>query len=80
LSPSGEADEPHDLPHEKTYSAKHLARLAAHYPPVSSRRLIQRHCAIIQYLKEMADQPNFRMIVLTHNFDFFRTLENRAVV
>ncbi|MCE3556209.1 AAA family ATPase [Pseudonocardia sp. RS11V-5] len=36
--------------------------------------------AIIQYLKEMADQENFRMIVLTHNFDFFRTLQSRGVV
>lgn len=36
--------------------------------------------AIIQYLKEMSEEPNFRMILLTHNFDFFRTLESRAVV
>ncbi|WP_202817409.1 hypothetical protein [Ornithinimicrobium sp. CNJ-824] len=36
--------------------------------------------AIIQYLKEMSEQPNFRMILLTHNFDFFRTLESRGVV
>ena len=28
----------------------------------------------------MADQSNFRLILLTHNFDFFRTLESRAVV
>jgi len=36
--------------------------------------------AIIQYLKEMSEEPNFRLILLTHNFDFFRTLESRAVV
>lgn len=36
--------------------------------------------AIIQYLKEMSEQPNFRLILLTHNFDFFRTLESRSVV
>jgi hypothetical protein len=36
--------------------------------------------AIIQYLKEMAEQPSFRLILLTHNFDFFRTIESRAVV
>lgn len=36
--------------------------------------------AIIQYLKEMSEKPNFRLILLTHNFDFFRTLESRAVV
>lgn len=36
--------------------------------------------AIIQYLKEMTEQSNFRLILLTHNFDFFRTLESRGVV
>lgn len=36
--------------------------------------------AIIQYLKEMADQANFKLILLTHNFDFFRTLRSRQVV
>jgi hypothetical protein len=36
--------------------------------------------AIIQYLKEMSDQPNFRLILLTHNFDFLRTLRGRGVV
>lgn len=36
--------------------------------------------AIIQYLKEMSEEENFRLILLTHNFDFFRTLESRAVV
>jgi ABC-type Mn2+/Zn2+ transport system ATPase subunit len=36
--------------------------------------------AIIQYLKEMADHTNFKLILLTHNFDFFRTLVSRSVV
>lgn len=36
--------------------------------------------AIIQYLKEMADHPKFKLILLTHNFDFFRTLLSRQVV
>ncbi|PCC49284.1 phage infection protein [Brevibacterium aurantiacum] len=36
--------------------------------------------AIIQYLKEMADHANFKLILLTHNFDFFRTLLSRQVV
>ncbi|WP_109210231.1 MULTISPECIES: phage infection protein [Microbacterium] len=36
--------------------------------------------AIIQYLKEMADHANFKLILLTHNFDFFRTLLSRGVV
>lgn len=36
--------------------------------------------AIVQYLKEMADQTNFKLILLTHNFDFFRTLKSRGVV
>ncbi|MCD2191585.1 hypothetical protein [Actinomycetospora soli] len=35
--------------------------------------------AIIQYLKEMTEQANFRQIILTHNFDFFRTLQGRGV-
>jgi hypothetical protein len=36
--------------------------------------------AIIQYLKEMADHTNFKLVLLTHNFDFFRTLLSRGVV
>jgi hypothetical protein len=35
--------------------------------------------AIVQYLKEMTEQENFKLIILTHNFDFFRTLESRKV-
>jgi ABC-type cobalamin/Fe3+-siderophores transport system ATPase subunit len=35
--------------------------------------------AIIQYLKEIADEPHFRQIILTHNFDFFRTIQSRFV-
>ena len=35
--------------------------------------------AIIQYLKDMSDETNFRLIILTHNFDFFRTLRSRFV-
>lgn len=35
--------------------------------------------AIIEYLKEIADEDNFYQIILTHNFDFFRTLESRFV-
>lgn len=36
--------------------------------------------AIIQYLKEMADHTNFKLVLLTHNFDFFRTLRSRGIV
>jgi energy-coupling factor transporter ATP-binding protein EcfA2 len=36
--------------------------------------------AIIQYLEEMADHTNFELVLLTHNFDFFRTLVSRGVV
>jgi hypothetical protein len=36
--------------------------------------------AIIEYLKEVGDDPLFKQIILTHNFDFFRTLEARHVV
>lgn len=35
--------------------------------------------AIIQYLKEMAEHKNFFLIILTHNFDFYRTLQSRFV-
>jgi hypothetical protein len=35
--------------------------------------------AIIQYLKEIHDDGNFKLIVLSHNFDFFRTVESRFV-
>ena len=35
--------------------------------------------AIIEYLKEIADEDNFYQIILTHNFDFFRTLKSRFV-
>jgi hypothetical protein len=36
--------------------------------------------AIIQYLKEIASDTKFKQIILTHNFDFFRTIESRDVV
>lgn len=35
--------------------------------------------AIIEYLKYMSDIPIFYMMILTHNFDFFRTIESRKV-
>jgi hypothetical protein len=35
--------------------------------------------AIIQYLKDIADEGKFKQIILTHNFDFFRTLNSRFV-
>ncbi len=35
--------------------------------------------AIIQYLRDISGSPLFRQIILTHNFDFFRTLESRFV-
>lgn len=36
--------------------------------------------AIIHYLKEMGAETNFRMVILTHNFDFLRTIYGRGVV
>jgi len=33
--------------------------------------------AIVEYLKEIAMDDEFRMLVLTHNFDFFRTITKR---
>ena len=35
--------------------------------------------AIIQYLKEIVNYSDFKIILLTHNFDFFRTVVNRNV-
>lgn len=35
--------------------------------------------AIIQYLMDISDSPHFRQIILTHNFDFYRTVESRFV-
>lgn len=35
--------------------------------------------AIIQYLMDIADESCFRQIILTHNFDFFRTINSRFV-
>lgn len=35
--------------------------------------------AIIQYLLDTAERPHFRQIILTHNFDFFRTVNSRFV-
>ena len=33
--------------------------------------------AIIEYLKDIADDPKFKMIILTHNFDFYKTVKLR---
>jgi hypothetical protein len=35
--------------------------------------------AIIQYLEDIAEEPHFKQIILTHNFDFFRTINSRFV-
>jgi ABC-type cobalamin/Fe3+-siderophores transport system ATPase subunit len=35
--------------------------------------------AIIQYLKDIAEETQFKQILLTHNFDFFRTVNSRFV-
>lgn len=34
--------------------------------------------AIIEYLQEMMSDDNLHFIILTHNFDFYRTVANRA--
>lgn len=33
--------------------------------------------AIIEYIKELHNSSNFKLIILTHNFDFYRTLTSR---
>ncbi len=35
--------------------------------------------AIIEYLQEMMDNENLNFIILTHNFDFYRSVSNRAM-
>ncbi|WP_427791834.1 hypothetical protein [Brevundimonas diminuta] len=35
--------------------------------------------AIVQYLGDIADDDLFRQIILTHNFDFFRTINSRQI-
>jgi hypothetical protein len=35
--------------------------------------------AIIEYLKDISEESNFNQIILTHNFDFFRTINSRFV-
>ena len=37
----------------------------------------QNKYAIVEYLKEMAEDSFLKMIVMTHNFDFFRTAQDR---
>ena len=36
--------------------------------------------AIIEYLKQMSEDDGFFMIILTHNFDFYRTINGRGIV
>jgi wobble nucleotide-excising tRNase len=36
--------------------------------------------AIIEYLKDILESDNFLMIILTHNFDFFRTVHSRLTI
>lgn len=36
--------------------------------------------AIIQYLIDLAESPAFKQLILTHNFDFYRTIESRGLV
>lgn len=36
--------------------------------------------AIVQYLRDLSNIPNFHQLILTHNFDFFRTLANSKFV
>ena len=39
----------------------------------------QNKYAIIQYLKDISDNGLFKLLIMTHNFDFFRTLNSRFV-
>jgi len=35
--------------------------------------------AIIQYLKDISEDDRFNLLMMTHNFDFFRTIQSRFV-
>ncbi|MCP9231431.1 phage infection protein [Mesorhizobium sp. LMG 17147] len=39
----------------------------------------QNKYAIIEYLKDISEDGLFKLIIMTHNFDFFRTIESRFV-
>ena len=39
----------------------------------------QNKYAIIQYLKDISEDGLFKQLIMTHNFDFFRTIESRFV-
>ena len=39
----------------------------------------QNKYAIIQYLKDISDDGLFKLLIMTHNFDFFRTLNSRFI-
>lgn len=36
--------------------------------------------AIVQYLTDLAEHQYFKLLILTHNFDFYRTIESRNLV
>lgn len=36
--------------------------------------------AILEYLKDLSDNKALHLLILTHNFDFFRTIQGRGVV
>ena len=35
--------------------------------------------AIVQYLKDISDYDQFKLLIMTHNFDFLRTIESRFI-
>ena len=39
----------------------------------------QNKYAIVQYLKDISEDGLFKLIIMTHNFDFFRTIESRFI-
>ena len=36
--------------------------------------------AVVEYLKDLSDSGMLHLLILTHNFDFFRTIQSRGVV
>lgn len=40
----------------------------------------QNKYAIIEYIKDLAENDKFYMIILTHNYDFYRTVSSRLSI
>jgi hypothetical protein len=56
---------------------EHLAQV---FPAFVGRGKESEVTAIIEYLKEVGEETGFRQVILSHNFDFYRTVAGRLNV